>query len=204
MHNEAHYDLDRKAAKIPAFSSNNLDKQEYLTGKDLGLKPNTMEQARFDYSLLGKIFNKELSEDDKKEGLFKRLKDIENDIKDKNKKDSEPIKNEDQSEVLKDESTVTDKKPKEIVLLKDKLNFIFKSFDQNFNTTGKNFLKKLAKNEKQIDYNNLFFEIDNWSFVKDVDFLEKCGTLYDLLIYLLDNPMRMVISAEDQINLLKQ
>ena len=128
MENEAQYDLDRKAAKISVLSSNNLDKYEYLTGEDLGLKPNTIEQARFEYSPLGKIFNKELSEDDKKEGLFKRLKDIENDIKDKNKKDSEPIKNEDQSEVLKDESTVTDKKPKEIVLLKNKLGFIFKIF----------------------------------------------------------------------------
>ena len=42
--NEAQYDLDRKAAKISALSSNNLDKYEYLTGKDLGLKPSTVEQ----------------------------------------------------------------------------------------------------------------------------------------------------------------
>ena len=78
MQNEAQYDLDRKAAKISALSSNNLDKYEYLTGKDLGLKPNTIEQARFEYSPLGKIFNKGLDKDDKKEGLFKRLKNIEN------------------------------------------------------------------------------------------------------------------------------
>ena len=39
MQNEAQYDLDRKAAKISALSSNNLDKYEYLTGEDLGLKP---------------------------------------------------------------------------------------------------------------------------------------------------------------------
>ena len=78
MQNEAHYDLDRKAAKISALSSNNLDKYEYLTGEDLDLKPNTIEQARFQYSPLGKIFNKGLNENDKKEGLFKRLKNIEN------------------------------------------------------------------------------------------------------------------------------
>ena len=77
MQNEAQYDLDRKAAKISALSSNNLDKYEYLTGEDLGLKPSTVEQAKFEYSPLGKIFNKGLSEDDKKEGLFKRLKNIE-------------------------------------------------------------------------------------------------------------------------------
>ena len=99
MQNEAQYDLDRKAAKISALSSNNLDKYEYLTGEDLGLKPSTIEQAKFEYSPLGKIFNKGLSEDDKKEGLFKRLKYIENKIKDESKKELKPIKNEEQSEV---------------------------------------------------------------------------------------------------------
>ena len=73
MQNEAQYDLNRKAAKISALSSNNLDKYEYLTGEDLGLKPSTVKQTKFEYSPLGKIFNKGLSEDDKKEGLFKWL-----------------------------------------------------------------------------------------------------------------------------------
>ena len=81
MQNEAQYDLDRKAAKISALSSNNLDKYEYLTGEDLGLKPSIVEQAKFEYSPLGKIFNKELDKDDQKEGLFKRLKNIEDEQK---------------------------------------------------------------------------------------------------------------------------
>ena len=55
MQNEAQYDLDRKAAKISALSSNNLDKYKYLTGEDLGLKPNIIEQGRFEYSPLRKI-----------------------------------------------------------------------------------------------------------------------------------------------------
>ena len=157
MQNEAQYDLDRKAAKISPLSSNNLDKYKYLTGEDLGLKPSTVEQAKFEYSPLGKIFNKGLDKDDQKQGLFKRLKNIESKIKGENKKESEPIKNEEQSEVLKDESTVADKKPKEIVLLKDKLDFIFKNFGSNFNNTGKKILIKHAKEEKKIDYNNFFF-----------------------------------------------
>ena len=33
LENEARYDLDRKAAKISALSSNNLDKYKYLTGE---------------------------------------------------------------------------------------------------------------------------------------------------------------------------
>ena len=77
MQNEAQYDLHRKAAKISALFSNNLDKYEYLTGEDLGLKPSTVEQVKFEYFSLGNILNKGLSEDDKKEGLFKRLKTIE-------------------------------------------------------------------------------------------------------------------------------
>ena len=49
LQNEAQYDLDRKAAKISAQSSKNFDKFEYLAGEDLGLKPNAIEQARFEY-----------------------------------------------------------------------------------------------------------------------------------------------------------
>ena len=55
-----------------------MDNCEYLTGEDFGLKPSTFEQAKFEYSPLGKTFNKRLDEDDKKEGLFKRLKSVEN------------------------------------------------------------------------------------------------------------------------------
>ena len=74
--NEAQYDLDRETAKISAISSNNLDKYEYLTGEDLDLKPSTAEQAKFQYSLLGKIFNNGLNKEDRKEGLLKRLENI--------------------------------------------------------------------------------------------------------------------------------
>ena len=197
LQNEAQYDLDRKHAKISAHSSKNLDKYEYLTPEDLDLKPSTVEQAKFEYSPQG------LSEDDKKEGLFKILKSIENKIKSENKKELEPIENEEQSEVLKDELTVVDKKSKETVLIKDKLDFIFNNFDQNFNSTRKKFLKKLAKDEKKIDYNNLFFEIGDKSVVKSADFLKEFGTLYDLLIYLLDNSMRIVTSTKDQIKFFK-
>ena len=41
------------------------------------LKPSTVEQARFEYSPLDKIFTRGLDKDDQKEGLFKRLKKIE-------------------------------------------------------------------------------------------------------------------------------
>ena len=74
--NQAQYDLDRLAAKISAYSSGDLRKYEYLTGEDLGYKPSVVEQAKFDYSPLGKIFNKGLTEEDKKEVLSKSVKNI--------------------------------------------------------------------------------------------------------------------------------
>ena len=64
LQKEVQYDLDRKAAIISARSFNNLDKIEYLTGEDLALRPDTIEQAKFEYSPLGKVFDKGLSGDD--------------------------------------------------------------------------------------------------------------------------------------------
>ena len=74
--NQAQYDLDRLAAKISAYSSGDLRKYEYLTGEDLGYKPRVFEQAKFDYSPLGNIFNKGLDKDDQKRELFKRQQNI--------------------------------------------------------------------------------------------------------------------------------
>ena len=72
--NEAQYDLDIEAAKISALSSNSLDKYEYRTGEDFGLKPSTVEKEKFEYSPLDKIFNKGLSEEDKKGRTFEETK----------------------------------------------------------------------------------------------------------------------------------
>ena len=53
-----------------------------MTGEDLGYKPGVVEQAKFEYYPLGKFFNKGLEKEDKKEGLLKRLKNIEDTTKD--------------------------------------------------------------------------------------------------------------------------
>ena len=74
------------------MSSKNLDKYELLIGGDLDLKPSTVAQAKFEYSPLGKMFNEGLSKDDKKEGILKRLKNIENENKVKSKVESKDIK----------------------------------------------------------------------------------------------------------------
>ena len=75
--NNAQYNLDRLNAEISAYSSGDLPKCEYLTKKDLNYKPNAFEQAKLEYSPLGKVFNDGLDKSDKNEGLLKRLKNIE-------------------------------------------------------------------------------------------------------------------------------
>ena len=75
--NNAQYNLDGMNAEISAYSSGGLPKYEYLTKKDLGYKPDAFEQAKFEYSPLGKVFTDGLDKSDKDEGLLKRLKNIE-------------------------------------------------------------------------------------------------------------------------------
>ena len=75
--NNTQYNLDRMNAEIPAYSSGDLPKYEYLTKKDLGYKPDAFEQAKFEYSPLGKVLTDGLDKSDKNEGLLKRLKNIE-------------------------------------------------------------------------------------------------------------------------------
>ena len=47
-------------------SENLLDKYEYLTGEDLGYKPNVFEKAKFEYSPLGMSLNKVFEKDEVK------------------------------------------------------------------------------------------------------------------------------------------
>ena len=75
---QAQYDLNRLTAKITPLSPGELRKYEYLTDKDLGYRPRVLEQTKFDYSPLDKVFDKGLDDkDDQKEGILKRLKNIE-------------------------------------------------------------------------------------------------------------------------------
>ena len=99
--NKAQYDLDRKAVKISALSSGELEKYEYLSGEDLGYKPDVVQKAKFEYSPLGKVFNKGLDKDYKKEGLLKRPKDIEE--KNKDQLDKIEYQGQKQKDVIKEQ-----------------------------------------------------------------------------------------------------
>ena len=77
----------------------------------MALKPSTVDQGKFEYSPLGKFFKKELSEDDKKKGLFKRLKNIENALKNLIRD------NDNESSYYKPKSEFDDKYKKKIIII---------------------------------------------------------------------------------------
>ena len=93
--NERQYDLDRINAEISVYSSGDLLNYEYLTKKDLGYKPDAFEQVEFEYSPLGKVFTDGLAKEDKskKIGLFKRLKNIEDNLVEDDDDDDNKVSN---------------------------------------------------------------------------------------------------------------
>ena len=56
------YDINREAAKISALSSDKFNKYEYLTGEEVlpSNKQQIIERAKFEYSSLGKAFEKQV------------------------------------------------------------------------------------------------------------------------------------------------
>ena len=127
--NKAQFDLDRKAAKISALSSEDLDKYEYLTGEDLDYKPSTVEKAKFEYSPLGRVFNSGLKKEDKKERLLKRLKNIED-------------KNQDQLKVIKGKTDI-----------KSKIDL----FDEDLTPEAITLIKEIKSLEENVYYDKLSF-----------------------------------------------
>ena len=53
-----------------------MDKYEYLTGEDLGYKPDVIQRAKFEYSSLGEAFNKVFKKDDKNKKVNKHGNDL--------------------------------------------------------------------------------------------------------------------------------
>ena len=77
--NNNQYKVDRLNAEISAFSSDDLNKYEFLTRKDLNYKPNALDKPRFEFSPLGRAFNEGLDKtvvNYQEEGVIKLLKDI--------------------------------------------------------------------------------------------------------------------------------
>ena len=152
--------MDREAAKISALSTGELRKYEYLTGEELGYRPDIIQKAKFEYSLLGKVFNKGLDEGHKKEELLKKLKNIE----DKNeqqykqstirgKKQSETIRNqkEEQLDAISDQKriSISDKNRVENKSIFETIAEVSRS------KNAKEGAEKLEKMDKSINYDEL-------------------------------------------------
>ena len=73
------YKVDRMNAEMSAFSSGDLNKCKFLKRIDLNYKPNALDEARFEFSPLGKTFSMGLdktAQGYQEEGVIKLLKDI--------------------------------------------------------------------------------------------------------------------------------
>ena len=102
-----------------------------MTGEGLGLKPSTVEKSKFEYFPLGKISNKGLSKEDKKEGLLKKLKNIE-------EKNEQLLKIKNKTENIKD---VTD--------------FV----KEPFSLEAKALIEQIRTIQKDVDYCKLKLEV---------------------------------------------
>ena len=155
MSNQDQYDLDREAAKISALSSKELDKYEYLTGDKLGYKPSVLEKAKFEYSPLGRVFNEGLDKEDNKEGLLKRLKNLES-------------KNEEQLRKIKDQGK------RQLHEIKSKSNDtkVLKAirFFSNLSQAAKELLDEIKKEKNNINPEKLVCVHTN-------------GTLYEFNVF---------------------
>ena len=132
----------------------------------MGLKPSTIEQAKFEFSPLGKSFNKGLDKDDQKGGFFKRLKNIENakksliggDDKDKDKKQQQNNNN-------------IDTKPSNVLnylkSLSQKANDLMDEIEEANDDIDNNKLLFIGSNKEKINFNifgtplNLLLDILN-------------------------------------------
>ena len=166
-------------------------KYELLTGEDLDIKPSTIEQAKFEYSPLGKISNKGLSEDDEKEGLFKRLENI----KDKNEELINTINT--TNKATKNKINIQSKN----LIYNSKYSFLkYKDIDEFKELSLDSFYKKLNK------FNNEIVNLRNISSRKEekkelkYQVLSNAKKLYNVLYYIYKEKYNKEINSLDTSN----
>ena len=128
------YDVNREAAKISALSSSKIDKYEYLTGEEIlpSNQQQTIEQAKFTYSPLGKAFEKQTKT-----------------IEDQGKKQIKAIQDK-SLENIKKYSDYDNNYKKELLLSKER-----EIFREIYNDR----LEQLQLARDNVDYNNLNYEV---------------------------------------------
>ena len=159
-----------------------MEKYEYLTGEDLGYKPDVIQKAKFEYSPLGKVFNKGLDESDKKEGLLKRLKNIED-------KSGEQLK------------MIGNKIDNQLGI--KSIKYIL---DEELSQEAKNIITKLNNQEKIINDKKLSFKRDKY-FGFDFCGYESLKGLFKAIYYRnisIDEAERIQEKYEAQLNALER
>ena len=161
-----------------------------MTGEDLDIKPSTIEQAKFEYSPLGKIFNKGLNEDDEK-GLFKMLENIKN----KNKELINTINT--TNKASKNKINIQSKN----LIYNSKYSFVkYKGIDEFKELSLDSFYKKLNK------FNNEIVNLRNISSRKEEKKELKCQVLsntkklYNVLYYIYKEKYNKEINSLDTNN----
>ena len=181
--NKRQYDLDRINVEISAYSSGDLPKYQYLTKKDLGYKPDAFEQAKFEYSPLNKVFIDGLDKSSRKEGLLKKLKNIEDRsnnqllaLRDINRPEIRGRNGDDDSDNVKDEyKTIQDFKQelidKNILHLdcNQKIDNIINKWKQ---TKDKKFVYKNVDDKVSTKKSNIYKSFENYLY-KKIDKLHK-------------------------------
>ena len=73
----------------------------------------------------------------------------------------------------------------------------------NINSKGEDILKKLARDERMINYNNLFFRSGSPA-IENYVFLKKFGILYDFLIDFLNERIDIIKASKEQSEMTKK
>ena len=149
-----------------------------MIGEDLGLKPSTVEKSKSEYFPLGKTFNKALNKEDKKAGLLKKLKYIEEKIeqllniknKTKNIKDvtdfvEEPFSLEEKA-LIEEIRTIQKDVGKLIIRGGHKVTYNFRNYETFKELFRDLCYKKMTINDakmKQNEFNSIIGNLNNYS-----------------------------------------
>ena len=174
------YKVDRLNAKISAFLSGDLNKYEFLTRKDLKYKPNALDKARFEFSLLAQTFSPGLdktAQGYQEEAVIKLLKDIRDGLRLPGPDDNNDDNNDNNDDNDDDNNNDNNEKrvaTKHLLNEINKINNINKQHNDTINNINKknDYLKKIK--EQNDDTEKLKKEvIDNKKITKDI--LDEAG-----------------------------
>ena len=129
-----------------------------MIDNDLGLKQSTIEQAKFEYSSLDKAFTKGLNKDGKKDGLFKRLKNMEG----KNEEQLKAIEYYGENQLKATE----DLKDKQLETIKTSQLKSMKPDDYAKDKEGIEMVNKFIKLDNSIDYAERWYVSGDKNFFK--------------------------------------